>query len=110
MKLSVHFCGDDKTVEVVLRTIMSLNQLSIYGAIADMCDELACRISDCSERTWKLVAQDSSAATVIPAEWMSTNKSPRTDENVQGNLLQNYEQKIRKSSISSSIDQTMLQM
>ena len=28
--LSIHFCGDDKTVEVVLRTIISVNQLSIY--------------------------------------------------------------------------------
>ena len=46
---SIHFCGDEKTVEVVLRTIISVNQLSIYGAVADMCDELACRISDCSE-------------------------------------------------------------
>ena len=46
---SIHFCGDDKIVEVVLRTIISVNQLSIYGAVADMCDELACRISDCSE-------------------------------------------------------------
>ena len=45
----------------------------------------------------------------IPTELMTTNKSLRTDENVQGNLLHNYEQKNRKSSISSSIDQTMLQ-
>ena len=86
-KLSIHFCGDDKTVEVVLRTIISVNQLSIYGAVEDMCDELACRISDCSERTGKLVV------TVIPTELMTTNKSLRTDEIVQGNLLQNYEHK-----------------
>ena len=33
-KLSIHFCGDDCTVEVVLRTIISVNQLSIYGALA----------------------------------------------------------------------------
>ena len=44
-KLSVHLCGDDNTAELVLRTIISVNQLSIYGAAADMCDELACRIS-----------------------------------------------------------------
>ena len=28
-KLSFHFCGDDKSVEAVLRTIISVNQLSI---------------------------------------------------------------------------------
>ena len=75
-QLSFHFCGDDKTVEMVLRTIISVNQLSIYGAVADMCDEVACRISGCSERT----------------ELTTTNKSPRTDDNVQGNLLHNCEQ------------------
>ena len=56
-KLSTHFCGDEKTVEVILRTLISVN-LSIHGAVADMCDELACRISDCSQRTGELVAQD----------------------------------------------------
>ena len=91
--MSINFCGDDKTVEVVLRTIISVNQLSNYGAVADMCDELACRISDCSERTGKLVALDNPETTVILTELMTTNKSPRTDENVQGNLLQNYDHK-----------------
>ena len=73
-KLSIHFCGDDETAEVVLRTIISVNQLSIYGAVADVCDELACRISDCSESTGKLVAQDNPETTVILTELMTTNK------------------------------------
>ena len=93
VKLSIHFCGDDKTFEVVLRTIVSVNELGIYGAVADMCDELACSISDCSERTEGLVAQDNTETTVILTELMTTNKSPPTDENVQGKLLHNDEQK-----------------
>ena len=44
-KVSVHFCGDDDTAELVLRTIISVIQLSICAAVADTCDELACRIS-----------------------------------------------------------------
>ena len=32
--------------------------------------------------------------TVIPTDLSTTNTSPRTDDNVQGHLLQNYEQKI----------------
>ena len=74
-KLSFHFCGDDKTVEVVLRTTISVNQLSIYGAAADMCDELACRISDCSERTGKPVAQDNPETTVIPTELIDNGQN-----------------------------------
>ena len=50
-KLSIHFCGDDDTAEVVLRTIFSVNQLSIYGAAAEICDELAWRLSGCYRET-----------------------------------------------------------
>ena len=38
-KLSIHFCADGETVETVLRTIISVSQLSIYGAVSDMCEE-----------------------------------------------------------------------
>ena len=83
----------DNTAELVLRTIITVNQLSIYGAVADMCDELACRISGRPDRTGELVAQDNPEIMVIPTELSTTNKSPRTGDDVQGNLLQNYEQK-----------------
>ena len=39
--LSTHFCADGDTVETVFRTIISVNQLSIYGAVSDLCDELS---------------------------------------------------------------------
>ena len=35
--MSTHFCGDPQIVEVIFRTRISVNQLSIYGAAADMC-------------------------------------------------------------------------
>ena len=38
-KLSIHFCADEETVETVFRTIISVNQLSLYGAVAEMCEE-----------------------------------------------------------------------
>ena len=39
-KKSIHFNGSEETIELILRTIISVNQLSIYGAIADLCDEV----------------------------------------------------------------------
>ena len=39
-KLSIHFCGHYDTIEVLFRIITSVNQLSIYGAVADLCEEL----------------------------------------------------------------------
>ena len=38
---SIHFNGGDDTIELTLRTIISVNQLSVYGAVADLCGELA---------------------------------------------------------------------
>ena len=37
-KLSIHFCADGDTIET-FRTIISVNQLSIYGAVSDLCEE-----------------------------------------------------------------------
>ena len=46
-KLSMHSCADGDTIETVLRTIISVNKLSIYGAVSDLCDEY----SACQART-----------------------------------------------------------
>ena len=40
-KKSIHFNRSDETVELILRTVISVNQLSIYGAVANLCEELA---------------------------------------------------------------------
>ena len=38
-KLSIHYCADPGTIETVFRTIISVNQVSIYGAVSEMCEE-----------------------------------------------------------------------
>ena len=38
---SIHFNGSDETVELILRTVISVNQLSIDGAVADLCREVS---------------------------------------------------------------------
>ena len=38
-KLSIHFAADQETIETIFRTIVSANQLSLYGAVAEMCEE-----------------------------------------------------------------------
>ena len=38
-KLSIHYCADLETIQTVFRTISSVNQLSLYGAVAEMCEE-----------------------------------------------------------------------
>ena len=36
---SIHFNGSADTIELILRTAISVNQLSIYGAVTDLCGE-----------------------------------------------------------------------
>ena len=38
-KLSIHFAADEFTIETIFRIIISVNQLSIYGAVAAICEE-----------------------------------------------------------------------
>ena len=38
-KLSIHFAADQETIETVFRIIISANQLSIYGAVANICED-----------------------------------------------------------------------
>ena len=38
-KLSMHYAADLKTIETIFRILVSANQLSLYGAIAEICEE-----------------------------------------------------------------------
>ena len=38
-KLSIHFAADQDTIDTIYRIILSVNQLSFYGAVAAICEE-----------------------------------------------------------------------
>ena len=38
-KLSIHFAADGNTIDTIFRIILSVNQLSVYGAVAAICEE-----------------------------------------------------------------------
>ena len=40
-KLSIHFAADQETIETIFRMIVFANQLSLYGAVANMCEDFA---------------------------------------------------------------------
>ena len=44
-KLSIHYNGDSSTTELSLRTMISFNRLSVYGASSDLLKKLAQQIS-----------------------------------------------------------------
>ena len=70
---------------MILRTIISVNQLSMYGAEADMCKEL----SKDSEVAGTPAANEDLETMEIPTELPLAD--PHTDAELQGTLLQDYE-------------------
>ena len=38
-KLSIHFAADQDTIDTIYHIILSVNQLSVYGAVAAVCEE-----------------------------------------------------------------------
>ena len=50
-KLSIHFAADQDTIDTINRIILSVNQLSVYGAVAATCEEF----EDHQDRTGQLV-------------------------------------------------------
>ena len=67
--LSIHFCADEGKIETVFRTIISVNQLSIYGAVSDLCDE--CK--PCHVRTGRLVLAGQSDPLFVPKIFVDEN-------------------------------------
>ena len=83
-KLSIHFCADGETIETVFRTIISVDQLSIYAAVSDLCDEY----KSCHVRTGRPVLVGQSNPLFVPSV-MKTHIL-LTDDPAQEDLLQKY--------------------
>ena len=92
-KLSTHFCADEGTIETVFRTIISVNQLSIFGAVSDFCEE--CK--SCPVGTGRPVLAGQSEPLFVSTVVMKTT-TPSTDDPAQKGLLQKYQEPVDKLS------------
>ena len=77
-KLSIHFCADQGKIETFFRTIISVNQLSTYGAVSDLCEE--CKA--CHVRTRRLVLAGQSDPFFVPTSSLMKTHTPLTDEKI----------------------------
>ena len=71
----IHFNGSEETVELILRTVISVSQFSVFGAVADLynADSEICE------------------SLVIPTESANANTTSQSStSSAQGNLLQDY--------------------
>ena len=91
-KLSIHFCADQGTIETVFRTI-SVNQLSIYGAVAEMCEE--CKT--CHVGTGRPVLAGQSDPLFVPSV-MKTHTLLTDDLAQEEDLLQRYQERVERLS------------
>ena len=85
-KKTIHFNGSEQSVEWILRTVISSNQLSIHGVVEDVCREVSKGTMD-SE---KPEAHDPLESMELLTE--PPTADPRTGEQRRRNLLQEYEQ------------------
>ena len=93
-KLSIHFCADGDTIETVFRTIISVNHLSIYGAVSDWCEEK----SACQARTVRPVLAGQSDPLFEKAKLLITTPTPSIEIPAQEELLQKYQERVDKLS------------
>ena len=93
-QFSIHFCVDGETIETVFRTMISVNQLSIYGAVSDLCEEY----SVCQTRTVRPVLTGQSDPLFDQAKPWITTLTPSIEILAQENVLQKYKERAKKLS------------
>ena len=71
---------------------MSVNQLSIYGAVSALCEEY----SSCQTRTGKLVVAEQSDPLFAPADLFIMTPTPSIEILAQENLLQKHKDRVEK--------------
>ena len=92
-KLSIHFCAHGDTIET-FRTIISVNQLSIYGAVSVVCDEHRA----CQARTGRPVLAGQSDPLFEPASLLMKTPTLSTQVLAQKGLLQEYQERVDRLS------------
>ena len=88
-KLSIHFAADQDTIDTIYRIILSVNQLSVYGAVAVICEEF----EDHQDRTGEpvLLMGQSIVLGEIKAEIPLQNENPMNDQIIWKQYIQQVE-------------------
>ena len=95
-KLSIHYAADKETIETSFRIIISANQLSVYGAVAERCEEY----ESLHERTERPVVMGQS----IVLSAIKTEVSLESDDPAdQKFLFQQNEERIEKLSLQDKL-------
>ena len=88
-KLSIHFAEDQDTVDTIYRIILSVNQLSVYGAVTAIREEF----EDHQDRTGEpvILMGQSIVLGEVKAETPLQNESPMNDQIIWQQYIQQVE-------------------
>ena len=88
-KLSIHFTADQDTVDTIYRIILFVNQLSVYGAVAAICEEF----EDHQDRTGQLVTLVLKSIVLgeVKAETLVHDEDPMNDQIIWQQYIQQVE-------------------
>ena len=97
-KLSIHFTADQDTVDTFYRIILSVNQLSVDGAVAAICEEF----EDHQDRTGQLVILVGQSIVLgeVKAETLVHDEDPMNDQIIWQQYIQQVESLVSENRIS----------
>ena len=88
-KLSIHFAADQDTIDTIYRIILSVNQLSVYGAVAAVCEELESHQDRSGEP--EILMGQSIVLGEVKAEAPLQNENPMNDQIIWQQYIQQIE-------------------
>ena len=98
-KLSIHFAAGQETVETIFRIIVFANMLSLYGAVANMCEEFE-SLQDRSGQPDVLMGQ-SIVLGEIKAEALLHDEDPMNDQIIWQQYIQQVESLSSENKVSN---------
>ena len=90
--MSIHYCAKRETIKTVFRTITSVNQLSLYGAVAEMCEDYEIF----HDKTVQPVVGGQSSSSFVPSVIKTEVPLDCDDRAHKDLLLQQYGERIEK--------------
>ena len=93
-KLSIHYAAGQETIETILRIFVSANQLSLYGAVAEICEEY----ESLHERTGRPVVMGQSSSSLVLSVIKTEVPLDCDDPANENFLLKQYGERIEKLS------------
>ena len=88
-KLSIHFAADQDTIDTIYRIILFVNQLSVHGAVAAVCEEFEGHQDRSGEL--EILMGQSIVLGEVKAETLLHNENPMNDQIIWQRYIQQVE-------------------